>query len=801
MFKINLFFVFFILIPLSIQAQFTLGGKVTDAATQQPLQGAHVVLQGHHRAAVSGALGEFSLKKIPAGSYTLKISYVGYELYLQSIQLDANLQVEVALKTAPGLQEEVVVTATRATRAIPAAFTDIPKREIEKLNTGRDLPYLLDQTPSVLVTSDAGAGVGYTSLRIRGTDISRINVMINGIPLNDPESQIVYWVDLPDFASSTDNIQVQRGVGTSVNGSGAFGASINLQTAQMPAEPEARVHVSGGSFNTLRNSVSFGTGRNQGRFALEGRLSRIVSDGYIDRADASLKSFYLSAGYFGNKSLLRLNVFSGKEITYQAWEGVPSELLETRRTFNPAGLYTTPLGDTLYYANQIDDYQQDHYQLFYSINPMPGLTLNLAGHYTRGAGYYESYKQRQKFSDYGLSPVIIGGDTLRRSDLVRRKHLDNDFAGGTFSAVYEPSEKWKVIAGGGYHYFKGRHFGRVIWARYASDGFIDQDYYRNTGAKNDLNTYVKAIWMPGKIMSFFGDLQFRRVDYHMAGTHDDLRLLDQNHGFSFFNPKAGLQFAFNQQQRLYASVAVANREPSRNDFRDADPGRAPKQERLTDYELGYEWKGKQMQMAANAYWMQYKDQLVLTGKINNVGSPVMVNIPDSYRAGLELQAGLQLMPRLKLNGHVTISRNRINGFTEYIDNWDTGGQDSLYYASADISFSPPVIAGITMVWNPTARLGFRLGSKYAGRQFIDNTSDADRSLDPWFTTDLRADYSLQIPYTRNVNFFFALNNLFNQRYESNAWVYSYVYEGSRRKIDGYFPQAGINFMAGLEILL
>jgi iron complex outermembrane receptor protein len=801
MLKNKVFFFLFLLLSTQLHAQFSLSGRVTDASTGQHLQGAHVVLQGHNRAAITGALGEFQLKKVPRGNYTLNISYIGYQLFTQPIQFEANQWVEVALQTATGMQEEVVVSATRVTQAIPSAFTDIPKRDIEKLNTGRDLPYLLEQTPSVLVTSDAGTGVGYTSLRIRGTDISRINVMINGIPLNDPESQIVYWVDLPDFASSTDNIQVQRGVGTSVNGAGAFGASINLQTSQMPAEAEARIHMSGGSFNTLRNSVSFATGRNQGRFALEGRLSRIVSDGYIDRASAGLKSFFLSAGYFGNNSLMRINVFSGKEITYQAWEGVPSELLDSRRTFNPAGLYTNQAGDTLYYANQVDDYQQDHFQLFYSLAPMPGLTLNLAGHYTRGGGYYESYKQRQKFSEYGLPDITIGGDTLKRTDLIRRKHLDNDFIGGTFSAIYEPSENWKLIAGAGYHYFKGWHFGNIIWARYASAGFIDEDYYRNSGIKKDLNTYLKAIWMPGKILSFFGDIQYRHVDYEMAGTHDDLRLLDQKHHFRFFNPKAGLQFAFNERQRLYMSLAVANREPSRSDFRDADPGRQPRKEKLTDYELGYEWKSNQMQFAANAYWMQYRDQLVLTGKINNVGSPVMVNIPDSYRAGLELQAGLQLFPRLKLNGHLTLSRNRIKGFTEYLDNWDTGGQDSLFYASTDISFSPSVIAGMVLVWNPTARAGLRLGSKYAGRQFIDNTSDNGRSLDPWFITDLRADYSLSLPYTRSVNFFIAVNNLFNHRYESNAWVYSYLYEGNRGKIDGYFPQAGINFMAGLEILL
>ncbi|HQN98540.1 MAG TPA: TonB-dependent receptor [Bacteroidales bacterium] len=801
MFKKSLTFIFMALVPYLAMSQYMLSGTVTDASNGQRLSGANVILLNSPYGAVTNDAGYFAIKKLPAGNYPLKISYVGYESYFDTIKLDRNLHLKIELRVMAQMQEEVIVKATRVDISVPTTFSELHRKEIRKLNSGRDLPYVLQMSPSVVASSDAGTGIGYTSLRIRGTDMTRINVMVNGIPLNDPESQQVYWVDLPDFASSTDNIQIQRGVGTSVNGAGAFGASINLLSTKISDEPQTLIHASGGSFNTLRNFVTFSTGKSSSGFALDGRLSRITSDGYIDRASANLKSFFLSGGYYGKRSLLRINVIGGKEITYQAWEGVPSELLDKWRTFNPAGLYTDENGDTLYYKNQIDDYQQDHYQLIYSLSPSNNVTLNLAAHYTHGFGYYESFREDAKYSKYALPDVIIGNDTIRKTDLIDRKHLDNDFAGTTFSVIYEKNPLWKFTLGGAYNYYKGQHFGRIIWARHASTSFPENDFYRNEGIKQDFNIYGKASWEMRKHLSWFVDMQYRRVGYEIEGIHDNQRRLDQSHLFNFFNPKAGMNVNINEKQRLYLSLAVANREPSRDNYRDADEGYIPQPERLYDLELGYEWFGTNFQFGANFYWMQYKDQLVLTGKINNVGDPIMINVPDSFRAGIELQADAQLMPSLRLMANLTLSQNKIKNLTEFVDNWDTGEQESIFYKETDISFSPPVIGGLNIQYMPLQNLSLMFQAKYVGKQYIDNSSSDERKIDPYYVSDLRIDYSLSLPYIRHLNFFFVLNNIFNHQYESNAWVYSYIYENQRRKMDGYFPQAGIHFITGLEITL
>ncbi len=789
------------LVPYLAMSQYMLSGTVTDASNGQRLSGANVILLNSPYGAVTNDAGYFAIKKLPAGNYPLKISYVGYESYFDTIKLDRNLHLKIELRVMAQMQEEVIVKATRVDISVPTTFSELHRKEIRKLNSGRDLPYVLQMSPSVVASSDAGTGIGYTSLRIRGTDMTRINVMVNGIPLNDPESQQVYWVDLPDFASSTDNIQIQRGVGTSVNGAGAFGASINLLSTKISDEPQTLIHASGGSFNTLRNFVTFSTGKSSSGFALDGRLSRITSDGYIDRASANLKSFFLSGGYYGKRSLLRINVIGGKEITYQAWEGVPSELLDKWRTFNPAGLYTDENGDTLYYKNQIDDYQQDHYQLIYSLSPSNNVTLNLAAHYTHGFGYYESFREDAKYSKYALPDVIIGNDTIRKTDLIDRKHLDNDFAGTTFSVIYEKNPLWKFTLGGAYNYYKGQHFGRIIWARHASTSFPENDFYRNEGIKQDFNIYGKASWEMRKHLSWFVDMQYRRVGYEIEGIHDNQRRLDQSHLFNFFNPKAGMNVNINEKQRLYLSLAVANREPSRDNYRDADEGYIPQPERLYDLELGYEWFGANFQFGANFYWMQYKDQLVLTGKINNVGDPIMINVPDSFRAGIELQADAQLMPSLRLMANLTLSQNKIKNLTEFVDNWDTGEQESIFYKETAISFSPPVIGGLNIQYMPLQNLSLMFQAKYVGKQYIDNSSSDERKIDPYYVSDLRIDYSLSLPYIRHLNFFFVLNNIFDHQYESNAWVYSYIYENQRRKMDGYFPQAGIHFITGLEITL
>ncbi|MEJ5303313.1 MAG: TonB-dependent receptor [Bacteroidales bacterium] len=788
-----------VLFTYGIKAQFTLTGQVNDASTGKPLAGAHVVLSGHKYATITDESGLYSIRRIPAGKYLLKVTFVGYENYQEDIEVIGNLKRNVTLKPSVLLQEGIVVKATRAEEKTPVAFTNVPSRVIEKLNTGRDLPFLLDHTPSVVVTSDAGTGIGYTGIRVRGSDMQRLNVMINGVPLNDAESQLVYWVDIPEIASSTENIQIQRGAGLSAHGSGAFGGAINLQTSTIQDEAGARLITSGGSFGTLRNTLSFATGRLGSNFALEGRLSRTYSDGYIDRASAKLKSFFLTGGYFGKNNFLRFNIFGGKETTYQAWEGVPSELLHIHRTFNPAGMYFNENGDTLYYQNQVDDYEQNHYQLFYGFKPSSTFTLNLAMHYTTGFGYYESIKQAQKFSKYGLPNVIIGNDTLRKTDLISRKYLDNDFYGTNLSAFWQPSEKFDLTIGSGYTYYDGWHFGRIIWAQYASTGFIDKDYYRNQGIKKDFNSFARMKWQFAPRLTLMSDLQYRHVNYLIKGTHDDLRVLDQQHTFDFINPKIGITYQLTNSTLAYASVGIAHREPSRNEYRDADEGYHPRPEKMTDWELGIRHSTEQSQANVNLYLMDYTDQLVMTGKINNTGNAININVPESYRMGIELSGATHLNQKLNVAGHLTLSKNRIKNFVEYIDNWDTWTQEARQLGETNISFSPSLVGGATLNYHPVENMGISLSGKYVGKQYIDNTSSESKKLDPYWTLDFRADYRLTLPYIKNSTLFINIYNLLNHEYESNAWVYSYLEGGIEKKMDGYFPQAGIHFLAGLDI--
>ncbi len=780
-------------------AQVELKGRIGNGQNEN-LQGAHIQLVGpQQKITTSDKQGNFAFKNLLKGRYTLSASFVGYTTFIDTLTIDNSLIKDVKLEKKTELEEAVIISATRAKTTTPATVQNISRVEIERLNTGKDLPFLLENTPSAVITSDAGTGVGYTGLWIRGTDMSRINIMINGIPLNDPESHLVYWVDLPDFASSTDNIQIQRGVGTSVNGASAFGASINLQTKHLSDEPFAGINTTAGSFNTLKNMVSFGTGLLNKRFAFEGRLSKISSDGYIDRASANLKSFYLSGGYYGNKTIARVNIFSGKEITYQAWEGVPSYMLETHRTFNPAGMYYGANGDTLYYNNQVDDYQQDHFQAFISHQANTGLLLNLALHYTKGYGFYESFKQADDFADYGLQNVINLSDTLFSTDLIRRKCMDNKYYGTTFSAIYEKKDKLWATIGGSINTYKGDHFGRIIWAQFASNSTPEYNYYFNQSEKRDASFYSKIIYHINKPLSLFVDLQYRTVHYTLQGKRDNLEELNQKHNFNFLNPKAGVTYYTSAKSKAYVSVAVANREPSRYNFQDADNAYLPRPERLTDFEVGYEIQNKNFKTMANAYYMLYKDQLVLTGKINNIGAAIMTNVPKSYRAGIELSASLNLGKYFEVAGNLTFSENKIKGFTEYIDNWDTWGQDSIYLGNTTISFSPSTIGSLNLVAKPTEKMHISLNNKYVGKQYIDNTTNEDKILPAYFTSNLRADYWFTIPKVKTISIFISLNNLFNNLYETNAWVYTYIYENQRQKMDGYFPQAGLNYSMGLTV--
>lgn len=783
----NLFVLLLIaLIPAWGYSQYSIKGNVQNQEGE-PLAGAHIVLKETFKSTISNSDGSFMLTNLSKGNYVIRVSYLGYETIEKIIELETDITLDFHLRGKAYLEDEVIITATRAEKGTPTTYENVDEKQIDEINFAQDLPYLIQTTPSLVVSSDAGAGVGYSALRIRGTDITRINVTVNGVPLNDPESQGVFWVNMPDFASSISNLQVQRGVGTSTNGAAAFGASINIQSNDLNQNPYARFRSIAGSFNTWKNNVEFGTGLIDGKWSFDGRLSKIRSDGYVDRAFSDLKSYYLSGGYFGKTTMVKFVTFSGKERTYQSWYGIPKDSLETNRTYNP---YT--------YENETDNYQQDHYQLHFTQKINKKLYLNTSLFYIQGKGYYEQYKDDQNFSDYQLPDILIGDTTISTTDLIRQKWLDNHFYGITYSLKYN-SELSRITIGGSWNKYDGDHFGEVIWAQYASNMEKAYRWYDNKGIKQDFNVYGKLNQQINEHLSLYGDLQFRRINYEIDGIHDDLRDISQTLNFSFFNPKAGLYYNLNNDHSLYFSFAVANREPNRSNYRDADASNQPEPERLFDYELGYELNRPGMGLQVNIYFMDYKDQLVMTGEINNVGAAIMTNVSDSYRAGIEFLSSLKVSDKITWNANLSISRNKIKNFTEYVDDWDQGGQISKNLGETDLAFSPGIVAGSQLAFSPVNGLNINLISKYVGRQYIDNASSKSRSLDPYFINDVVINYKFKTKFIKEIGLHLMLNNIFNEEYETYAWVYRYFYSGEYHVMDGYFPQAGFNLLGGISL--
>jgi iron complex outermembrane receptor protein len=773
-----------IVCPLFLLAQYKLQGKVTEAESNQPLMGATLNLQ-LVGATQSNSSGDYQFSKIKSGNYILTVRFVGYKTQELSLVINNNQNININLKRSELLTDEVIVNATRAATNSATTFKNLSKADLEKNNFGQDLPYLLDQTPNVVTFSDAGAGIGYTGIRIRGSDGTRINVTVNGIPLNDAESQGSYFVDLPDFSSSVDNIQIQRGVGTSTNGAGAFGGSLNIQTNTLNEKAYAEVNTSGGSYNTLKNTVNIGSGLINGKFSFDGRLSRIVSDGYIDRASSDLKSYFLSGAYYGKTSLLRLNVFSGKEKTYQAWNGIPESKLTTDRRYNQ---FT--------YDDQTDNYQQDHYQLLYSKSINTQLSFNGALHYTRGSGYYEEYKKDQTLSDYKINNVVIGNQTITNSNLIRRRWLANDFYGLTYSLRYQPTSKFDFTLGGAYNQYDGDHYGEVIWAQFASNSKIRQRYYFDNGFKTDFNVFGKATVQLDKV-SFFGDLQYRNVGYDFLGFDRNKKNVGQNATLNFFNPKVGLTYQITPESNFYASFAVANKEPNRDDYTESTPDSRPRPERLNDVEAGYRIKKSKFNIGANIYSMIYKDQLVLTGQINDVGSYVRSNVANSYRNGVELDATFAVLPKLSWGATAAFSQNKVKNFAEFIDDYDNGGQIKNSYNKTDLAFSPNFVGSSTLSFKPTNASEIAFISKYVGKQFLDNTSNNSRKLDAFFVNNLRLSYDFKLKNIKSIGVGLLVNNIFNELYESNGYTFSYI-DGGLKTENYYYPQAESNFLASLN---
>ncbi len=790
-----LFSLAFCLAAISSWAQQSLSGKVLDAKSGEPLFGASVWTEKQGRGAVTDENGNFTISKLQTGEIQLRVSFVGFETLQQSLTLPKSEELTVRLNPTELLTEEFIVSATRASATTPTTFQTIDKAELSKRNLGQDIPILLNFTPSVVTNSDAGAGIGYTSMSIRGSDQSRINVTVNGIPMNDAESHGVFYVNMPDFASSVDNLQIQRGVGTSTNGAATFGASLNFQTDTRQDEPYAEISNSAGSFNTWRHTVKAGTGLLNNRFTVDARLSKITSDGYVDRAFSDLKSFFVSGGYYGENHVVKLNVFSGKEQTYQAWYGLPESKLEDDRTFN---YYT--------YDNETDNYQQDHYQLIYTGKIGSNWKTNAALHYTYGRGYYEQFRADDDFASYGLPDVEIGGEMISSTDIIRRRWLDNDFFGGIASINYISDDgKWDVILGGGANRYDGDHFGEITWARIAGETNIRDRYYDNNAVKDDRNIYLKATHEIISGLYLFGDLQVRSIDYSFFGVNDDRRIVDGQESYTFFNPKFGLSYERSNGQVWYASYAVANREPKRSDFTDNPITEIPRPERLNDIEAGVRAQKGKFNYNANFYFMDYKDQLILTGQINDVGAYIRENVANSYRAGIELSGAYQVSKMLTVGGNLTLSQNKIKEFTEYIDDYSTEEfqQEALTYENADIAFSPNTISSAIIEFKPMDNLSLNWMSKYVGKQFLDNTSNDARSLDSFFTNDIRISYQVQPRFFKSLELNLLVNNIFNELYEPNGYTFSYFVPGERQKelvTENYFyPMAGTNFLLGLNL--
>jgi iron complex outermembrane receptor protein len=717
--------------------------------------------------------------------------------------------------------DEVLLFATRAKEKSPFAHSTINKEALEDINMGQDLPMLIDQMPSVVTTSDAGAGVGYTGIRVRGSDATRVNVTLNGIPYNDSESQGTYWVDLPDFVSSVEDIQLQRGVGTSTNGSAAFGASLSLKTLEASKKGYAKTSQAIGSFNTRKHNLSIGSGIHKGFYA-EGRMSKINSDGFVDRAYSDLFSFYTETGFKNKKTSIKAIVFGGKEKTYQSWYGTPEAVingdLEGIEDFINRNYSSDLEADNLrnagrtynhyLYDNQIDNYGQNHYQLHFTQKFNSDLSANLSFNYTKGKGYYEQYKDAEKVKEYFPNHE----DGSERGDVVRRRWLDNDFYALVYSFNYK-KEKIEASLGGGYNTYFGDHFGKIIWDSFPVDIPVRSEYYNNTGQKNDFNVYTKMTYTINTKFTAFADAQVRKVLYKATGLSSDLLNIDVATDYLFFNPKLGLNYKLNNFNSLYASFAVANREPNRDDL--VKNPILPNHEQLFDWEVGYRLKKQKYYTTANLYYMNYKDQLVLTGAVDDVGDPIRQNVDQSYRAGLELQTGIKLADNLRIDANATFSQNIIKSYehivydTQYDPNtWDIVSYEALNttYTDTNISFSPTIIAGGTLSYSPIKNLNVSIISKYVGKQYLDNTSDESKIIKSYAFNNLSLSYKIQPSWIKEISLNLLINNLFDEKYESNGYTYSYYWrsEGSNDAAiteKFYYPQAGTNFLMGVNLTL
>ena len=714
-------------------------------------------------------------------------------LSLMLVNLNAQEKIQDTIKTQ--ILDEVLVKSIRVDADSPITHSNVDKEELAKTNLGQDIPVLLNYLPSVVTTSDAGAGIGYTYIRVRGSDASRVNITINGIPYNDSESQGTFWVNMPDFASSIENLQLQRGVGTSTNGSGSFGASLNILSDGVSDNAFSEIGIAGGSFNSQKYNVKFSTGLLNDHFEVSGRLSKITSDGYIDRASSDLKSYFLQGAFINDNTLIKALVFGGKEKTYQAWYGIDAETLEIDRTYNPAGIYTDDDGNVKFYDNETDNYSQDHYQLFWNQKINNNWTTNLGLNYTYGRGYYEQYKEDEDFEFYDFESIEIGGEVINTTDLIRRRWLDNDFYVINANVNYV-KENLEVSTGAFYSHYDGDHFGEVIWAKYASNSEIRDRYYEGNGKKDEFTVFAKATYKINEQWSAYGDLQGRFLTYKTTGLTSDRVPLEVDEKYNFFNPKAGLTYELSDKNQLYASYGRAHREPRRADFENG----ITKPEKLDDYELGWRFKAQKNTINTNIYFMNYKDQLVLTGAIDDTGAPLRATSGKSYRLGLEIDATFLICDNFRILPNLAISSNKNLDFVSPIDG------ELVNLGTTNLSFSPNIVAGNKFEYEPITNLQLGLYTKYVGEQYMGNVDSHVSKLDAYFINDFNVSYTIDnIPFLREIVVTGLVNNILNVKYVSNGYYYTYddtwtdpnaitTIEGT-----GYYPQATINFLIGATV--
>ena len=740
----------------------------------------------------------------------------------QAAELDTQLDTLKSVEL-----QNVQVVATRATHKTPVAFTNMSKEQLKAVNFGQDIPYLLSLTPSITMTSDAGNGIGYTSLRVRGTDPSRINITTNGIPMNDAESAQLYWVNMGDFASSVQSMQIQRGVGTSTNGAGAFGATLNMQTENIGVEPFIGLDLSGGSYYSHKQTLRFGTGLLGEHWGIQGRLSNIGSKGYLERASTKLNSYFLQAGYFGENTMVKFITFNGIEETYHAWNYTSKyEQSLYGRRYNSCGEYYDADGNTRYYDNQTDNYHQQNYQLIWNQRLSNVLSLNAALHYTKGQGYYEEYKRKRTLFEYGLDNQM----TWATSDLVRQKKMDNDFYGVVASIQYDNKSNLQATLGGGWNKYDGNHFGLVKWVKSPVDALLpDHKYYDNNTKKTDFNVYGKVTYEFLRGLNAFVDLQYRHVGVKMEGPTDEINwdnnqriVYNMDESFNFFNPKFGLNYDITPNHKVYASYAIAHKEPTRNNFENNINAELemPKAERLNDLEVGYKYQSTVFTAGANFYWMNYKDQFVLTGEIDKIGEAITRNVPKSYRLGVEVEAALKPVEWFRWDVNATWSKNRVKGITvQLTDNSvaDLGDQP--------LAFSPEWIANNIFTFNYKG-LNASIQSQYIGEQYMTNTGlksyqtlddngqpvDVSMMLDGHFTTNIDLAYNFKLPKfgIKDVTVGVTLYNIFSAEYDNNGWaapaytkengkVVATGWSSSDQYEAGFAPSAPFNWMAHVSI--